>query len=106
MSDQPSHSQNRPRLESRHWFGKGSAGLLLGFGLALALSGWFAWLGPGGIDGGGGKIQFTMWLISPIWCVVLSFVFLFRTSARAWCWLGAANVVAFGALWIVRSVMA
>ncbi|KRB11284.1 hypothetical protein [Lysobacter sp. Root690] len=106
MSDKQPSSESRPRLQSRHWFGKGSAGLLLGFGLALALSGLFAWLGPGGIDGGGGKIQFNMWLISPIWCMALSFVFLFRTSARAWCWLGAANVVAFGALWIVRSVMA
>ncbi|MGO1070631.1 hypothetical protein [Lysobacter sp. CA199] len=76
-------SKQKPRLESRHWFGKSSAGLVLGFGLALALSGLFAWLGPDGIDGGSGKAQFTMWLISPIWCAVLAFVFLFRTSARA-----------------------
>ncbi|MEH6419920.1 hypothetical protein [Pseudomonas sp. CGJS7] len=92
-----------PRLQSSHWFGKTSAGLILGFGLALALSGLFAWLSPGGIDGGGGKAQFNMWLISPIWCVVLSFVFLFRSSARAWLWLGAANALAFAALWLLRS---
>lgn len=95
----------RPRLESRHWFGKSMAGLVLGAGLSLALSGWFAWLGPGGIDAGAGKIQFNMWLIAPLWCGVLSFVFLFRDSLRAWLWLGAANIVAFGVLWLVRSAM-
>ncbi|MGO1003479.1 hypothetical protein [Lysobacter sp. CA196] len=99
-------SGNRARLESRHWFGKASAGLILGFGLALALSGLFAWLGPGGIDGGGGKVQFNMWLIAPIWCGVLSFVFLFRSSVRAWSWLGLANAAAFALLWLVRSTMA
>lgn len=98
-------SDARIRLQSRHWFGKSMAGLVLGFGLSLALSGLFAWVGPDGINGGGGKIQFTMWLVAPIWCGVLSFVFLFRDSLRAWCWLGAANVVAFGVLWLVRSAM-
>ncbi|MEI2429760.1 MULTISPECIES: hypothetical protein [Lysobacter] len=92
------------RLQSRHWLGKGSAGLILGFGLALALSGVFAWLGPDGIHGGGGgKIQFVMWLIAPLWCAVFSLVFLFRSSARAWLWLGAANALAFAALAALRS---
>ncbi|GAA5069005.1 hypothetical protein [Lysobacter panacisoli] len=98
-------SDARIRLQSRHWAGKSVAGLVLGFGLSLALSGLFAWLSPHGIDGGAGKIQFTMWLIAPIWCGVLSFVFLFRDSLRAWCWLGMANVAAFGLLWLVRSAM-
>lgn len=93
---------NVRRLDSRHWFGKSCAGVLLGFGLALALSGLFAWLGPGGIEGGGGKTQFNMWLISPIWAGVLSFVFLFRDSLRAWLWLGAANLAAFGLLGALR----
>lgn len=94
-----------PRLQSRHWFGKGSAGLLLGFGLALALSGLFAWLGPGGIDAGTGKTQVDMWLMGLIWPSVLAFVFLFRDSLRAWLWLGLANALAFGLLWAVRAGM-
>jgi len=93
------------RLDSRHWLGKTLAGTVLGFGLALALSGLFAWLAPDGIDGGGGKNQFNMWLMGPIWALVLSFVFLFRSSLRAWLWLGAANAVAFGLLWCVQTVM-
>lgn len=99
-------SEARVRLESRHWFGKTCAGVVLGFGLALALSGLFAWLGPDGIHAGGGKHQFNMWLMAPIWAAVLSVVYLFRDSLRAWLWLGAVNAVAFGLLWLVRGVMA
>ncbi|SBV37369.1 conserved membrane hypothetical protein [uncultured Stenotrophomonas sp.] len=95
----------RVRLQSRHWFGKTMAGVVLGFGLALALSGLFAWLGPDGIAGGGGKVQFNMWLMAPVWALVLSFVYLFRDSLRAWLWLGAANALAFAALWCVRWAM-
>jgi hypothetical protein len=95
-------SAPRERLQSRHWFGKTCAGVVLGFGLALATSGLFAWLGPDGIDGGGGKIQFVMWWIAPVWCAVLASVFLFRDSLRAWVWLGAANALAFALLWCVR----
>ncbi len=93
------------RLQSRHWFGKSCAGVLLGFSLAVAVSGLFAWLGPGGINGGGSKIQFNMWLIAPVWAGVLSSVFLFRDSARAWLWLGAANAAAFSLLWSARMLM-
>lgn len=96
----------RGRFDSRHWLGKGLAGLVAGFGLSLALSGLFAWWGPGGIDAGSGKIQFNMWLVAPIWCAVLSSVFLFRDSVRAWAWLGLANLAAFGLLWAARAVMA
>ncbi|HVH33614.1 MAG TPA: hypothetical protein VM847_05830 [Tahibacter sp.] len=98
-------SSDALRLDSRHWFGKTCAGAVLGFGLALAVSGLFAWLGPGGVDAGSGKIQFTMWLMAPVWTAVLSFVFLFRDSLRAWIWLGAANVAAFGLLWLAQSVL-
>lgn len=93
------------RLQSRHWLGKTCAGAVLGFGLALAASGLFAWLGPGGIGAGGGKAQFNMWLMAPVWVGVLSFVFLFRDSLRAWLWLGAANVLGFALLWAVRTAL-
>ena len=65
------------QLTSRNWFGKASAGLVLGYGLALALSGLFAWFGPEGY-GGPVKVQFNMWMMSPIWALVLSFCFLLR----------------------------
>ena len=106
MSEAGVKEEARVRLQSRHWFGKTVAGVVLGFGLALALSGLFAWLSPGGIDAGGGKAQFNMWLMAPLWAGVLSFVYLFRDSLRAWLWLGAANALAFAALWCVRWAMA
>ena len=37
-----------------------------------------------------------MWMMAPVWALVVSLVFLFRTSLRAWGWLALANVV----LWI------
>lgn len=92
----------RERLQSRHWFGKTMAGFVLGYALAVALSGVFALLTPGGL-GGGGKIQFVMWTIAPVWATVLGFVYLFRDSVRAWLWLGAATVVAFGLLWALKA---
>ena len=106
MSGAEAKEAARVRLQSRHWFGKTVAGAVLGIGLALALSGLFAWLSPGGIDADGGKAQFNMWLMAPLWAGVLSFVYLFRDSLRAWLWLGAANALAFAALWCVRWAMA
>ncbi|MQP75091.1 hypothetical protein CQ393_04170 [Stenotrophomonas sp. MYb238] len=92
----------RERLQSRHWFGKTMAGLVLGYALAVALSGVIALLTPGGL-GGEGKIQFNMWMIPPLWATVLGFVFLFRDGRRAWSWLGLATVAAFGLLWALKA---
>lgn len=94
------------RYSSSNWFGKASAGLILGFGLALALSGIFAWAGPGGLMQGGGKTQFNMWLMSPVWALVLSLCFLFKSGWRAWGWLGLANAIAFGVLFLAKTLLA
>ena len=98
-------SRARQRLDGRHWFGKTMAGTLPGYTLALALSGVIALLTPGGFAGEG-KVQFNMWMIAPIWATVLGFVYLFRDSLRAWLWLGAANVLAWGLLWGLKAWLA
>lgn len=94
-----------PPLSSRHWVGRASAGLILGYTLAIGFSGLFAWFTPGGIEAGGGKLQLNMWLTVPIWAGVLSFCFLFRTGLRAWAWLGLANLgcyaLLFGGRWLI-----
>ena len=95
----------RPKLQGRHWFGKTLAGVVLGYTLSIALSGVFAWLTPGALAGSG-KIQFTMWVVAPVWATVLGFVYLFRDSLRAWLWLGLANAVAFAALWALSTGLA
>lgn len=83
------------------WWSKTLAGGVLGATLALALAGLFAWLGPGGIDARE-KPQFVMWSIAPLWMIVFSTVYLFRTGLRALLWLGGANLAAYGLLLYVR----
>lgn len=86
-------------LSSRDWLGKSSAGLILGFLLALGLSGLFKLVG--GVEEAffSLKGQVSMWMISPLWSLILSFCFLFGSSLRAWGWLGIANILLWCALW-------
>lgn len=83
------------------WLSKTFAGAILGITLALALSGLFAWLGPGGIAAAD-KVQFNMWLIPPLWLTLFSFVYMFPNGKSAWRWLLLANLLAYSALAITR----
>lgn len=89
---------------SRGWLGKASAGVILGFTFALALTGLFVWWSHGGLMAGSGKTQFAMWLVAPIWASVASSSFLFRSGLRAWIWLGAGNIAAFAALAFTKAL--
>ena len=80
------------------WCCRAMAGTVGGFGLAVALAGIFAWVGPIGV----GKFQLVMWMVPPIWLAVLSGVFLFRDGLRAWAWLGGANALAYALLFLCR----
>lgn len=91
-------------LSSRDWFGKASAGLLLGLAISLGLSGLLSWaLGVGdtyfALPG-----QFTMWAISPLWCGILSFCFLFRSGPRAWTILGLVTALVWFALFATEKL--
>lgn len=83
------------------WWLKTLAGLILGFTLALGLVGLFAWFGPGGIDADT-KVQFNMWMIAPIWLLILSFSFLFKTGLRAIGYLGLLNILTYIVLYTFR----
>ncbi|MCL1122464.1 hypothetical protein N7V09_00105 [Shewanella seohaensis] len=83
------------------WWTKSLAGLVLGFTLALGLVGLFAWFGPGGIDADT-KVQVNMWLITPIWLLILSFSFLFKTGLRAIGYLGLFNILTYIVLYTFR----
>jgi hypothetical protein len=37
-----------------------------------------------------------------VWIAVFGFCFLFRSACSAWVWLGAANLIAFAALFACR----
>ena len=94
----------RARLQSRHWFGKTLAGAVLGYTLALAVSGGVALLTPGGFSGEG-KVQFNMWLIAPVWMLILAPVYLFPSGRQAWGVLLGLNILAHAALLAARSVL-
>lgn len=88
-----------PELTSRNWLGKATAGAILGYVLALGISGLCYWaLGAAG-QGLSTRAQFTMWLISPIWCLILSFCFLFRSGLRAWAVLSLCCALVWLALY-------
>lgn len=94
----------RRDVTSRDWFGTASAGLLLGFLLALGASGMLRWMlgireaffsTPG---------QASMWLMAPVWSLVLGFSFLFASTARAWSWLGGATLLLWAILLAVGAL--
>ncbi len=84
------------------WWAKSCAGVLLGFGLAVALAGLLAYLGPGGIDAPDGRHTTLRFLMPFVWIAVFGLCFLFRSGRAAWLWLGTANLAAFAALAVCR----
>jgi len=86
------------------WISKTLAGAIAGLFLAFALMGLFAWFGPGGIEAHG-KVQFNMWMVAILWIILFCPVYLFRSGAQAWLWLGSANVLAFTALALGRYLL-
>lgn len=86
---------NTQEITSRDWFGKVSAAFVLGFLLMLAVTSIFGLLTFRGHYFMLPQVQLTLWLASPIWCLILGGCFLFRSTARAWGWLAAANLLAW-----------
>lgn len=91
---------SRPAPIRRDWISKTLAGSLLGFTLAMGCSGLFMLLPPAlplPV-----KAQLAMWLVAPIWMGVFGGVYAFASGARAWLWLGSANLIILGTLAIAR----
>ena len=93
------------QLSSANWFGKASAGAIAGYLLTIAICGIFSRFGPLEVGFFSAQAQITMWLVAPIWGLILSFCFLFQSGVRAWAWLGGANVVLWGILLLSRFVI-
>jgi hypothetical protein len=84
-----------------HWWVKTIAGTIFGLTLAYAFVGIFAWYGYGGINTPV-KVQFNMWMISPIWMLVLSFSYLFKTGINAIVYLASANIIVYTIFFFLR----
>lgn len=87
----------RRARRGRDWLSLALAGVLLGLGLGLACSGLFMQLAPEGAAGGAMKHAVSTYLLLLVWTLAMGLVFLFRSGASAWRWLGGANLLA-GAL--------
>jgi succinate dehydrogenase hydrophobic anchor subunit len=84
-----------------HWWLKTLAGAILGLTLSYGVVAIFAWYGPGGIDAVV-KSQFNMWIISPIWMLVLSLTYLFKTGLKAIVYLSSANMIVYLVYFLLR----
>lgn len=90
------------QLSSANWFGKASAGAIAGYLLTIAICGIFSRFGPLEVGFFSAQAQITMWLVAPVWALILSFCFMFQNGWRAWGWLGSANLLAWGILLVDR----
>ena len=77
-----------------HWWRKSLIAIVFGLTLTYGIVAIFAWFGPGGINAVM-KVQFNMWLISLIWLPILTFIFLFKTAARALIYMLSAIAVIY-----------
>ena len=75
------------------------AGTLLGFPLAAFSIALLLHVLP---DHGQAFLIPALILFFPLWTGVMAATYMFRSGARAWLVLAAANAVAFGALWALR----
>ena len=81
---------------------KAIAGILLGAPLSATVLGVILWMWPGQWES---AVIPVLVFFFPAWVAVMALAYLFRTATRAWVWLGAANVAAFGLLWLVRDTV-
>ena len=86
-------------------------GVILGLTLSYGLVALFAWFGPDNLNQELSaerllwKTQFNMWLIAPIWMLIVSFVYLFNTAKSAFIGLGLANGCVYLVWLIARSMV-
>ncbi len=78
---------------------RGVAGVLLGFPLAAALLRLVLRALP---HDGAAYLVPALIVFFPLWCGLMIGAFAFRSASRAWTTLGAANLLAFGALWLTQ----
>ncbi|AZR83298.1 hypothetical protein AYJ59_12625 [Thiomicrospira sp. S5] len=76
------------------WIAKTLAGVLLGFTLGVGISGLF--MAFSGDILASVKVQLAMWIVTPVWLVVISASYAFRNGWQAWLWLGLVNFLVFG----------
>jgi hypothetical protein len=88
------------------WWSKSLAAVFLGLLLTYGIIALFAWFGPDNLnqtlssERAMWRTQFNMWMVPPIWLLIISFSYLFQTGLRAWVSLGAVNLIVYSILMI------
>lgn len=94
---------DRKAARSADWLSKTLAGLILGLAIAFVCMGFYAWYGPGDIHAAN-KSQFVMWLVSPLWLMILAAVYLFPSGKQAWTVLFVVTVLLYCGFFLLRSL--
>lgn len=101
----------KPQKIQPDWWSKSLAAILLGALLSYGLIGLFAWLGPDNLqqplsnERALWRVQFNMWMISPVWLLIIAFTYMFQSGKKAWIKLGLANVLVYALLIGLKAVV-
>lgn len=93
------------------WWGKTTVGVFLGLALSYGIVALIVWFGPDGINGNLSdqrlfwKTQFNMWIVTPIWMLIVSFIYMFKTTKQAFIYLLSANVIIYTIFIGLRSML-
>jgi len=93
------------------WLWKTLIGVVLGLTLSFGLVGLFAWAGPDNLHSDLSserllwKSQMHMWMITPLWMLIVTFSYLFKTAKEAAISLVIGNLCVFGCLFIIKDLL-
>ncbi|MEL7477759.1 MAG: hypothetical protein AAGJ17_02525 [Pseudomonadota bacterium] len=93
------------------WWGKTAVGVFLGLALSYGIVALIVWFGPDGINSNLSdqrlfwKTQFNMWIVTPIWMLIVSFIYMFKTTKQAFIYLLSANVIIYTIFIGLRSML-
>ncbi|WP_353151932.1 hypothetical protein [Pollutimonas bauzanensis] len=102
MSTRSAKSSSMQPTASSNWMllHHGLVGAVLGFSLAILLSGLLVYYPTAG-DTDPAKDQIVMWAVCPIWIALICLSFLAPTKKILWQWLVLANLVAAIGIYLV-----
>ncbi|MBC3919386.1 hypothetical protein H8L32_17985 [Undibacterium sp. CY18W] len=80
---------------------KSLAAALLGLPLSVAIVGLLALFGPGDVKT---RTLPLLLLVFLVWIASMCSAFLFKTGLRAWLWMGAATLLGFTAIHLLKAM--
>lgn len=93
------------------WWGKTAVGVFLGLALSYGIVALIVWFGPDGLHYPLSdqrlfwKTQFNMWIVTPIWMLIVSFIYMFKTTKQAFIYLLSANLIIYTIFFGLRSML-